>query len=85
MTIEFQNGEVYEGDMKGGLFQGRGKMSHAKEKGGGYYDGMWFKGKKQGRGVRVYSDGSKFVGDFFEGEIEGSKIRIRIRLDCTPV
>ena len=66
MTVKFANGDVYEGKMLVGRFEGKGKLTYHGEM--GYYDGFWKLGKLHGKGVRIYSDGSKFVGDFKEGQ-----------------
>lgn len=65
ITVKFGNGDVYEGNMLVSQFDGKGKLIYAKEK--GYYDGQWKLGKPHGKGVRIYADGAKFVGDFRDG------------------
>jgi hypothetical protein len=35
----------------------------------GWYEGDWLLGKYNGKGVRVYSNGSKYVGDFADGTL----------------
>jgi hypothetical protein len=38
----------------------------------GLYEGTWELGKYNGQGVRLYANGSKYVGSFREGRIEGN-------------
>jgi len=65
MSVKFVNGNIYDGNLLMGRFDGKGKLSFREEK--GYYDGFWKLGKSHGNGVRIYADGSKFVGEFREG------------------
>ena len=65
MNVKFSNGDIYDGHMLIGQYDGKGKLVYHDEK--GYYDGFWTLGKFNGKGVRIYSDGSKFVGDFLAG------------------
>lgn len=37
--------------------------------GKGFYDGEWARGKAHGSGIRVYSNGSRYVGSFLGASI----------------
>ena len=41
-TLLKHDGDQYEGGMKGGRFEGRGKYSWARQRGGGWYEGPFF-------------------------------------------
>lgn len=60
---------LWPGQMAMGHFEGKGKYSYAESM--GYYEGSWKRGKKHGKGVRVFSDDSKYVGEYVEDEMEG--------------
>lgn len=67
----FQHGKSiarYEGEMKDGLANGRGKIAYAN---GSRYEGEWLNGERSGRGTFVFGNGARYVGDFREGKPNG--------------
>ena len=73
--IEFDNGDVYEGEMVNGLRHGKGKYTWAN---GDFYEGEWAKGWRSGFGIyKSYSknevDGSTFASYVYEGDWKNSK------------
>jgi len=42
--------------------------------GRGWYQGQWAKGRKHGKGLRVFSNGNRYDGEFSEGEMDGDGI-----------
>lgn len=73
--IEFDNGDIYEGEMVNGLRHGKGKYTWAN---GDFYEGEWAKGWRCGFGIyKSYSknekDGSTYTSYTYEGEWKDSK------------
>lgn len=73
--VEYDGGDVYEGEMADGYRHGKGKYTWAD---GSEYEGDWVKGKKCGFGVyRSYSknekDGSTYLSYIYEGEWKDGK------------
>lgn len=70
--IEYHNGDRYEGPCHAGKMDGSvvGKYSfHGRSK--AYYEGLFFRGLKHGKGTFCYEDGSIYKGDFYEDNITG--------------
>lgn len=64
-----ESGARYEGDLdENGLRHGKGKVIYID---GTYYDGNWFKGKKEGWGEHLYADGTIYKGDWKNDQREG--------------
>ena len=80
MNVKFSNGDIYDGHMLIGQYDGKGKLVYHDEK--GYYDGFWTLGKFNGKGVRIYSDGSKFVGDFLAGSQQALLFPFIVTIAC---
>jgi hypothetical protein len=55
-TLNFKNGDVYEGEFKNSKPHGQGKMTF-NNKDGRIYTGEWMKGKFHGKGVCTWPDG----------------------------
>lgn len=73
--IEFDNGDVYEGEMVNGLRHGKGKYTWAN---GDFYEGEWAKGWRSGFGIyksydKNEKDGSTYTSYTYEGEWKDSK------------
>jgi len=63
-------GTKYDGDVKDGLWHGRGKLYNTRK--GELYDGEWGNGKRSGQGLRVWPSGERYDGawknDLWHGE-----------------
>ena len=73
--MEYDGGDVYEGEMVDGYRHGKGKYTWAD---GSEYEGNWVKGKRCGFGIyKSYSknekDGSTYLSYIYEGEWKDSK------------
>ena len=66
--IEFDNGDVYEGEMVNGLRHGKGKYTWAN---GDVYEGEYKDGKYHGQGKYTSSKGWVYEGQFTDGQITG--------------
>ena len=40
------------------------------------YEGLWFKDKRHGKGMEIYSNGDRYEGDFSKGRPEGKGKRV---------
>jgi len=75
-VLQLKNGDRYEGGFYSGFFFGRGRYTYAD---GGYYEGDFLRrkggyahggtfpdpdGKKNGKGVRVWSSGDRYEGEW---------------------
>lgn len=60
----WENGEVYEGMMKGKVKHGYGQQSFSN---GNIYEGLFVYGKRQGFGKMTWNSVSEFQGDVYEG------------------
>ncbi|CAA7020782.1 unnamed protein product [Microthlaspi erraticum] len=65
---EFSNGDLYSGEVKGSLPDGKGKYAWSD---GTTYDGDWHEGKICGKGKLMWSSGAKYEGDFSGGYLHG--------------
>ena len=70
----YADGDVYEGDWKGGKKHGKGKLSDA---GGNVYEGDWKRGKKHGRGKKTYADKRVYEGDWKDDRFHGKGRALR--------
>jgi len=61
-------GDVYEGECKNGLREGKGKLTYLS---GDVYDGYWKNDKFNGQGKLTSSDGSIYEGEFKNGLFDG--------------
>lgn len=64
----FPNGDVYSGDFKALLPNGKGKYTWSD---GTIYEGDWEEGKMTGKGQIIWSKGAKYEGDFSGGYLHG--------------
>ena len=60
-TLDFANGDRYEGGFEEGLFSGTGTYYYAD---GSVYRGEFLKGERSGQGSFSYSNGDSFTGTF---------------------
>ncbi len=58
------DGEIYEGELLGGKFDGRGRLTLPD---GSEYVGEFRAHLKQGRGTTTFADGARFVGEYDQG------------------
>lgn len=65
---KYPNGDVYEGEWKGGKPDGKGKMTYVN---GAIYEGDWKKGQPEGKGKMVYVSGDIYEGEWKEGKHNG--------------
>jgi len=64
----FPNGDIYSGDFKALLPNGKGKYTWSD---GTIYEGDWEEGKMTGKGQIIWSKGAKYEGDFSGGYLHG--------------
>ncbi|GAX19611.1 hypothetical protein FisN_19Hh191 [Fistulifera solaris] len=72
--MTWANGDVYEGNIKNNLRNGKGTMvfaAHPGDKSTGKYDGYWKSDMMHGKGSRKYTNGDKYEGEFFLGKRQG--------------
>lgn len=69
-VITFDNGYVYEGELKHNIFEGKGKYYNSKNPNICYY-GDWKQGLKSGIGREMFEDGSVYEGEFSNGKQNG--------------
>ena len=65
---ENDNSSFYEGQMKYGLYNGRGKYIYSN---GDCYEGEWKNNERDGKGKYVYSDGTYYEGEWKSNITEG--------------
>ncbi|MBQ4035094.1 MAG: hypothetical protein II623_06505, partial [Paludibacteraceae bacterium] len=61
---DVDNGWVYDGTFKDGLFEGKGTITY---KSGAKYTGDFKLGKREGKGTYTYPTGDIYTGDFKNG------------------
>uniref|UniRef100_A0A6C0K0L6 Uncharacterized protein n=1 Tax=viral metagenome TaxID=1070528 RepID=A0A6C0K0L6_9ZZZZ len=66
--IEYPNGDVYDGNIKNGLPDGKWKITYAN---GDVYDGEWSENTKTGIGKMTYANGDVYDGEWFENTKTG--------------
>lgn len=67
--IEWENGDVYEGEIMDGVVKGKGKCTYQN---GDKYDGDWADGKPHGKGEMKYATGRRYVGHWVKGKRQGT-------------
>ena len=78
ITIEFENGAVYQGQWsKDGLQHGRGVQVW---KDGSKYEGLWAFGKANGLGRLIHADGSFYEGEWLDHKAHGQGIYLLNKL-----
>jgi hypothetical protein len=63
-TLEFKNGNIYEGEMSRGLLHGKGTFKWTS---GVVYQGEFQNNVIEGKGKYTWPDGSTYVGDVHNG------------------
>ena len=66
--IEYDGGDVYEGETRNGKRHGKGKYTWSD---GSFYDGEWKDGKKDGNGKQSHPDGSCYDGGWKDDKMDG--------------
>ena len=84
--MRFVNGERYEGQFRNGVYYGEGKYTYLD---GGYYEGEYknvqsnpvtfldfplYDNLRHGFGIRVWSNGSKYQGQWRYGLMDGQGV-----------
>lgn len=67
VEMNYKNG-VYKGRCRGGLPEGKGRLSYAD---GSFYDGMWKQGKRAGIGSFYHANGDVFQGSWRDDQMHG--------------
>jgi hypothetical protein len=62
---------MYQGQTKAGLFEGKGRMTHAN---GDIYQGEWRGGKANGLGTFVDTNGSMYKGEWLNDVYHGKGV-----------
>ncbi|SOS81440.1 conserved Plasmodium protein, unknown function [Plasmodium sp. gorilla clade G1] len=73
---EFSNGDIYVGNFKNGLFHGKGYYKWNYGEDYKVYEGNYFKGKRNGTGQIIHSDGRIFFGAFKDDNMDGEILEI---------
>jgi hypothetical protein len=68
-TIKYDNGDVYDGEVKDGKRHGKGKMIYSDNM---VYEGEWNDDNRKGRGKLTFPDGSYYDGEFKDNKMEGN-------------
>ena len=70
-TVQYPNGDVYEGTFKNGVRDGEGTYTYVD---GTKYEGTWKNNMKHGRGVMKYGTVAEYKGDFENGKRDGEGV-----------
>lgn len=71
LSITYERGETYRGQVKKGLKWGTG-VYHWSD--GSNYEGQWFNDSEHGFGVKEYANGDRYQGEWREGLFHGNGI-----------
>lgn len=69
VTLTFDDGSTYTGQIADSLFNGHGKMVYADST---TYDGEWKNGLWEGKGELHFADGDCYIGDFKAHSMHGN-------------
>jgi hypothetical protein len=69
-TIYYNNNDIYEGETKNGMPEGRGILSTNNYK----YEGDFKSGKMEGRGIFFFNNGERYEGDIKNGLEDGKGV-----------
>eukprot|EP01048_Picozoa_sp_COSAG05_P012565 COSAG05_NODE_1269_length_5318_cov_3.679824_2_plen_188_part_00 len=72
IEIDLDDEARYEGQMAGGVFNGKGVLSCADAD--MLYEGDWKDGKMHGHGVMSFASGSRYEGDWKDDEMHGHAV-----------
>lgn len=68
-TLEWSNGDKYDGGFKNGLRHGFGK--YLEQGGSRVYEGMWALSQKEGRGYEKFANGDTYTGEYSHDKFHG--------------
>lgn len=71
VTVKYDNGNMYVGELQDTLFHGKGVFTWTN---GQKYNGDYVKGKRQGKGIYTFPDGEKYDGEWFQDQQHGKGI-----------
>jgi hypothetical protein len=71
-AIELENGNRYEGPLKNGLPDGRGKLTYSENDPRESYEGTFVNGELEGTGLMTWRNGKKYEGEFHNNNIKGT-------------
>ncbi len=79
--IKEENGDIYDGNIKNGLYNGYGKLIVFDNNNNNYrvYEGNFEDGKLNGSGKLIISDGTIFIGNFINNKYHNGKLSIKIK------
>ena len=66
--IKFKDGRIYEGTIKNGRKNGKGRLSFPN---GDVYDGFWKNGERHGFGEYFWKSGAKYEGQYSHNQRHG--------------
>ena len=66
--IDFKNGGYYEGEVRDGVYNGKGKIVFSN---GDVKEGTFVDGKLTGQGSYTWASGDRYVGEFKDGKFTG--------------
>ncbi len=77
--IKEDNGNIYDGNIKDGVYNGYGKLIIF-DNNNNYkiYEGDFKNGKLNGNGKLIISDGTIFIGNFINNEYDNGKLSVKI-------
>jgi hypothetical protein len=68
-TLQYSNGDIYEGEWKNGKRDGKGTIIYGNgEFKGDKYVGDWLNDIKNGEGIYYYAIGDKYYGEWKDGQ-----------------
>ena len=73
VTIYYENGDLYKGEMKNGMRNGRGNLSSKDNQ--YFYNGNWVNDKKEGQG-ELFDHGVKYTGNFHNNLFNGTGVLV---------
>ncbi len=70
-TVNYNNGQVYVGQLVNAKRHGRGKLIYKKDDVRDYYEGDWDNGNFHGQGIAAFKSGAKYTGEFASNQYNG--------------
>ena len=72
--IKYENSDVYDGEIKGGIANGQGKITYSNDD---IYEGEFKDGKPNGKGKFIFANGYVYEGEFKDGKPDGENVVIK--------